>query len=232
MNNEKEKELEKRRAISKAGFFVALACCFVALCIGTVSTVNNLSSEKAKVKNAEDVGYNVTDVPATQARERYISTESTTQEALTSAVNNTTEATTQENKGGEYVYPVKNTVINSFSNGELVYSETMHDYRVHNGIDISAEEREEVKAFADGKISKIYKDDLYGDAIIIEHKNGLLSYCFGVAPIDTLSEGLTVSAGDIIGRVTTVLCESADEGHIHFAVQRQEDFINPLTLLG
>ena len=37
-----------------------------------------------------------------------------------------------------YVRPVDGEIVKPWSDGELVFSETLGDYRVHNGIDIAA----------------------------------------------------------------------------------------------
>jgi murein DD-endopeptidase MepM/ murein hydrolase activator NlpD len=231
MSNEKMSEQTKKN-ISKTGFFLALACCFIALCIGTVTTVRNFKDEKARIESAEDVENNVDNIPATQAREDYISTNPTTKEEAEMTVAATTAEPATEEITAKYILPIDNTVTNGFSNGELIYSETMRDYRVHNGIDISAQSGEEVKSFSKSKIVKIYKDDLYGDAIVADLGDNLTAYYFGVMANPDISEGSDVTAGQVIGKVSSVLCESAEESHIHFAVQKGEDFIDPLTIIG
>ena len=53
-----------------------------------------------------------------------------------------------------------------------MYSETLQEWVVHNGIDIKADKTTVVKAAAAGKVSSIKNDPRYGLTITIEHSNG------------------------------------------------------------
>ena len=66
-------------------------------------------------------------------------------------------------------------VYKAYSGDELVYSETMKDYRVHNGVDLSGKRGDVVHAMAEGTVSAIYQDDLLGNVIEITHGEAVIS---------------------------------------------------------
>lgn len=74
--------------------------------------------------------------------------------------------------------PLGNEVLKAFSGGQPVYSETMKDWRTHNGTDFKGEIGAEVKAAADGTILKVENDPLWGGVIEIDHGFNIVSrYC-------------------------------------------------------
>ena len=57
--------------------------------------------------------------------------------------------------------PLDGNVAKGHSGGELVKYETLNEWRTHDGIDIEAAVGTEVKAAADGKVSKVFNDPLW-----------------------------------------------------------------------
>lgn len=130
-----------------------------------------------------------------------------------------------------YVNPIENgTIIKEYSVEALVFSPTMNDYRVHNGIDIAAETGSAVRSYTDGTIKDIVQDDFYGNTVVIEHSNEITTYYKNLAlelP-EGITKGATVNAGDIIGAVgATAIVEASDEPHLHFEMTVSEDLIDP-----
>lgn len=231
MKEEKIHEKKKQGFWSKNGFFAALAFCLIAVGIATFGTIENLSEEKAKFEKTEPVTSDNSVIPKTQSREEYFSTEP--QEVTVAApVTDATEAEEQtEDVAAEvgYKMPLGNAVSVPFSNGTLIYSETMKDYRVHNGIDIEGAEGEEVSAFSSGDVTKVYDDAIYGKTIVIDHGNDLLSYYHGVE--SSVSVGASVKTGQTIGAVSEVKCEAADGSHIHFCIKKSGEWIDPQSMI-
>lgn len=110
---------------------------------------------------------------------------------------------------------------------QSVYSETMKDWRAHTGMDIEAPLTTEVKAAADGQISKCYEDKLWGNIIEITHKGGLKTVYKGVSTLSMVSIGKEVAKGDVISGVGTVPSESKAMPHLHFEVWQDGVCINP-----
>lgn len=69
-----------------------------------------------------------------------------------------------------YIKPVDGTITKQWSGEDLVWSETLGDYRVHTGCDIAAAVGSKVRAMADGEVSDIYCDDLLGYVVEIDQQ--------------------------------------------------------------
>lgn len=110
-----------------------------------------------------------------------------------------------------------------------IYSETMRDWRAHCGIDIEAPLTSEVKAAADGTVSRLYEDKLWGNVLEITHKGGLKSVYKGVSTLSMVSMGEDVKKGDVISGVGMSPCESKAMAHLHFEIYQDETNINPCS---
>lgn len=124
--------------------------------------------------------------------------------------------------------PSGGEIIKDYSGGELVYSETMEDWRTHNGIDFLGKEGSQVLSSADGKVKKVYEDDLLGIVVEIEHQGGVVSRYCGLQSLDFIDEGKEVKKGEIIGGIGkgTVL-EKEEEPHLHFEIIKDGEYENP-----
>ncbi|MCI1966878.1 MAG: peptidoglycan DD-metalloendopeptidase family protein [Oscillospiraceae bacterium] len=127
-----------------------------------------------------------------------------------------------------YAYPVGKTVIQKFS-ADPVYCKTTLDWRAHTGIDLSAEKGEDVKASANGTVTKAYQDDQYGNTLIITHGEVEAWYC-GLEKMN-VKAGDKVEAGQVIGTVGSVPIEQNEGCHLHFVTKVNDEYVDPLTLL-
>ncbi len=125
-------------------------------------------------------------------------------------------------------YPVTGEIIQGFSGDNLVYSKTLDDWRVHNGIDIKADELERVLACERGVVEKVYEDELMGKTIIIDHQNGYKTIYSNLSSTELVNNGDEVEKGDIISGVgNTAIIESNLESHIHFQVIKDGINVDP-----
>jgi len=150
--------------------------------------------------------------------------------------NKPTEPEKEENKQPEkltMVAPVVGEITKSHSLDMPVFSTTLNEWRVHTGIDISAEEGKEVFAAAAGKVSKIYNDPFLGKTVEITHAGGVVSVYSNLSNTGiAVKEGEIVASGSKIGLVgDTSLSELADESHLHFAVKVNGVSVNPLDYI-
>lgn len=133
-----------------------------------------------------------------------------------------------------YRTPVQGTVSKGYDTETLVYSVTMNDYRVHNGVDLEAPVGTPVYAMADGKILKVYNDYLMGTCLEIDHGQGLVS-CYRnlqEALPEGIAEGAKVTAGQLIAGVgETAIVEQSDETHLHFEVKKNGVLQNPMDYI-
>jgi murein DD-endopeptidase MepM/ murein hydrolase activator NlpD len=128
------------------------------------------------------------------------------------------------------VIPLQGEIIVDYAKEHMVYSKTLGDWRTHEGIDIKGALGSQVKAAADGIVEKIYKDDIYGITIIIDHGNGLKSKYCNLSADDMVKEKQAVKLGDIISGVgDTAIFEIGEEPHLHFEVIKDEKSVDPKT---
>lgn len=141
----------------------------------------------------------------------------------------------EENKGPArvtYTAPVVGEVMKGHSTEVPVFSDTLGEWRIHTGIDVSAEEGAEVYAAADGTVSRVYRDHLLGNTVEITHADGAVSCYSNLANGVSVSEGDAVNAGALIGTVgDTSLTELADEPHLHFEIKVNGVSVNPLDYI-
>ena len=130
------------------------------------------------------------------------------------------------------VSPLSGETVAAFSMDELAYSETLADWRTHDGMDIKAPAGTQVLAACSGTVLSVSEDDLMGTTVIIAHDGGYETTYANLQSIPTVSPEQYVSAGQVIGAVgTTSLAEAAMAPHLHFTVTKDGKPIDPQTFL-
>lgn len=131
-----------------------------------------------------------------------------------------------------YVEPLQGDVVAAFSVDELMYDPTMEDWRIHCGVDIAAAEGTAVLAAASGTVAAVTEDVMLGTTVVIDHDNGYQTTYANLQSAPTVLAGDSVSAGTVIGAVgSTAAAESAREPHLHFAVTKDGDAVDPNEFL-
>jgi murein DD-endopeptidase MepM/ murein hydrolase activator NlpD len=152
-------------------------------------------------------------------------------EGLTSSIS-TTDYETTPVAASFFVWPVNGEVIERFSVDELVFSETLVDWRVHPGADIAAALGTQVHAMGDGVVEDIYTDELMGVTVVIDHGNSVRSVYRNLMESVIVNIGDIVYAGDVIGGVgKTADNELLDPPHLHLEVIKNGAQVDPLSLL-
>ena len=130
------------------------------------------------------------------------------------------------------VSPLNGDIVAAFSVDSLVYSETLGDWRTHDGIDIAAKPGTTVLAASSGTVLAVTDDVLMGTTVVIEHDGGYQTTYANLQQRPNVAEGDTVSAGQIIGAVgTTAAAEAAQAPHLHFSVSKDGDVVDPEAFL-
>ena len=130
------------------------------------------------------------------------------------------------------VDPLIGETLAAFSMDELIYSETLGDWRTHDGVDIAAPLGTQVCAASLGTVTDVREDDLMGTTVVIAHDDGCDTIYANLQAMPTVAVGDEVTAGQVIGSVgKTALGESALPSHLHFAVTRGGEFIDPMEYL-
>lgn len=126
------------------------------------------------------------------------------------------------------VEPLQGNVVAAFSVDTLLYDETMEDWRIHDGIDISAQAGSHVRSASAGTVLSVTQDPLMGTTVVIDHGDGYHATYANLQARPTVEAGDDVSAGQVIGAVgTTAAAESALGPHLHFSVEKDGDTVDP-----
>ena len=187
---------EHKRNRNTKGFLLAMALCAVALWVtGYVYFRSEQQVQEASVQETyEDVlvgTIGTEDVPVIATQPQTTATE-------------TTPAPT-EKRVLKTMSPVEGSAIFGYSMEALSYNQTTRDWRVHNGIDLAAEDGAPGAAAADGEGYTVYEDDTMGHTVVIRHNDGYTS-CYS-----SLSDKLEVKPGDkvVMGNTIGYAADSA-----------------------
>ena len=130
------------------------------------------------------------------------------------------------------VTPVHGEVLAAFSVDELAYNPTLGDWRTHDGMDIEAASGTTVLAACNGCVLAVEDDAMMGTTVIVEHDGGYRTTYANLQSDPPVAVGDLVSAGQIIGAVgTSAAAESAQPPHLHFAVTKDGEAVNPHEFL-
>ena len=130
------------------------------------------------------------------------------------------------------VAPLEGEVVSAFSVDELSYSETLGDWRTHDGVDIAAENGTHVLAACSGTVASVGQDDLLGVCVVLSHGDGYETTYASLQSDPVVEVGDYVSAGQVIGTVgTSSLAESSAPPHLHFSVRHNGALVDPNDFL-
>ena len=130
-----------------------------------------------------------------------------------------------EDSGGMLDPVPDSAILTGFSDKTLLYNEHYHDWRTHNSIDIAADIGCSVCSAADGTVTETGTGS-YGGYVVIEHNNGITATYAQLGDI-SVSEGDSVTAGDVIGTVGECRGENATESHLHYELIKGGKYVDP-----
>lgn len=149
----------------------------------------------------------------------------------TTTDSNIVESTTEIKEEKEplvFIAPVNGEIIKDFANETLVYSKTLEEWTVHNGIDIKADKTTVVLSSAAGVIESIKNDPRYGLTVTIAHEEGFKTIYSNLLTAEFVSVGQTIEQGRTIGTVgESASFEIAEEAHLHFEMLKDGVYVNP-----
>ena len=219
---------KKKRFRSGKAFYAVLAVCLVAVCVaGYMSIEKSLSYTKP----IEDMNIHSevekVDKPAENVVESASSENGSPKEE--ERVDNPVEEVSEPTL---LIWPVNGgELLKEYSAEALVFSETMQDWRTHNGVDIAAPAGTAVRAMAAGVVKDIRKDELLGWVMEISHGSYTALYC-------NLQEGMSVKVGDKVGIADQIggvsdqaKLEMADVPHLHLEVRKNGELIDPMSVM-
>ena len=131
-----------------------------------------------------------------------------------------------------YAWPVSGALTRAHSTETLGYDTTMRDWRTHAGIDIEAPLGSPVTAAHEGVVSRVWRDDLLGTAVCVDHGDGVVTLYANLAEDPAVQVGNWVEPGSLIGAVgETALGEIGQSAHLHFALTVDGQSADPLAYL-
>lgn len=245
-----------KSVLNGKGFYIALtlsvamvgAACYFAYTQNSDDMTGNVDSGfgVASVTENEREAANIqTDVTKPAAEREYtVLTKQTESVIVTVAAEQETEAADIDSESDEQwqntaqpqsftlSMPVEGEVLNEFSDGDLVKSNTTGAWQTHNGIDIKAAVGDVVTASGAGTVSAVENDPLWGVTVSIDHGNGIVTRYSNLNSGVTVQAGQEVSSGEEIGAVgETADIESKEDSHLHFEVIKNGSYANPSELM-
>lgn len=200
------------------GFFAVLMLCLIA--VGGVAATTFSSS--------------FNDTPAFE--ETTVTTTVTTTSVAPVAVSpattttvSTTAATTTTAPAELFVLPLSNKVLTSFST-QPIYNETLDSYSAHTATDFDGEEGQAVRPFANGTVTAVEDDPLWGGCVTVDHGEGVISVYRGIAP--SVDVGDEVTTDERLGTLDAVPCESKLGPHLHLELYKDGEAADAAALFG
>ncbi|MEG0615264.1 MAG: M23 family metallopeptidase [Oscillospiraceae bacterium] len=224
-----------KQIFSGKGFYIALCASIVT--VGAVGIIAyNQTSEKLKSQLEEKIPI-VTTTPDEYDYDSYVDDANAPEDDIpkeTVAENEmeiidepVKKVATQPN-----VMPLNGEIFNAFSNGQLVKSKTLDNWKTHDGADIGGALGDQVKSMTGGKVVDVKEDALWGVCVIIDHGNGLEGHYYNLNKIVPVKVGQKVSAGTVIGAIgDTAQCEVAEVSHLHFGLKKDGKWIDPVAFI-
>ena len=203
----------------------------------TVNEMENVTENVTKYavntsKQEKEEKENKTSEKSTNIKSQNTQTKNTTKEQTQTKTDSSTKQNTKKTENPTFKNPVEGEVIKEYAKDKLVYSNTLGEWIVHDGIDIKANKTTVVKASAEGTVKSIKNDPRYGLTVIIEHSNGFTSVYSNLLTAEFVVEGEKVKQGQTIGTVgTTATFEISDEPHLHFEIRKDGNSLDPTLYL-
>lgn len=213
--------MERRRKKSNGVFYIAICTCAVIIAAvgfaGRISMVEEKGPETIGRENSPEPAV-ATPVPSPQA-----------------SMKKSDDVEVNKNVVVEeplrFDLPVEGKVIAEFSGDDLVYNETLKDWRAHSGVDFSAKLGEVAKASADGTVEDIFDSEL-GRCVVIDHGDGFKTMYANLSEETTYKKGDKVKRGDNVGTIgNTALGDITNGEHLHFEIIKDGENVNPVDYL-
>jgi len=229
------------------GFYVALAICLVgagtaawvavdktldAIDNSNKSIIQNQSGSSALFPDLEEAGKSQSGITISSSSSSSSSKpESSSQPSSEPPARSAQAQQSPKLQPSSFILPIEGEIYNTFSKGELVKNSTLNEWRTHDAIDIKAAKGAEIKAVCDGKVINIRNDAMWGTVVEIEHHDKIVSITSGLAKDVKVKIGDTVKVGTVIGVVDSVPAEILDDSHIHFAMKKDNKWVDPLATM-
>ena len=200
---------KESRGASK-GFFVVLLLCLIA--VGGVAAAT-FSSTFRQPLDEEVAPTTIGTVISTSAAPVAV-TPATSVRTTTTTVSTTVTTTAPKEL---FALPLGNRVITHYT-AEPLYNATLDTYTSHTATDFDGEEGQIVRPFADGIVTAVVNDAMWGGCVTVDHGDGVISVYRGIEPSVEKNDELTTD--DSLGALAAVPCESDLGPHLHMELYK------------
>lgn len=106
-------------------------------------------------------------------------------------------------------------------------------YRTSVGTSYATKDNQpfEVTAAISGTVTEVKENPLYGNYVVLEHKDGIKTCYYGLSEV-TVSVGATVNQGDKLGTSGTTEIDQDAGNHIYFQILKNNKHLNPEKQIG
>ena len=233
------------RFLNGKGFYVALGICMMAIGVSAWAAIDKASSPPDDILNSDtaqyssgetssvfeaEVGKDQEDVED-ERQESSIINEVNSDKSQSVDDENNISSTPETPVATSFVQPVEGEIIKKFSTTELQFSTTFNDMRLHTGIDIKADEGDEIKSAGDGIVLEVVNDPQLGYTVRIDHGNGIVAAYGGLDEEIFVKETDVVSAETVLGTLGVVNNECLDAPHLHLEFLKDGQMADPMKFL-
>ncbi len=128
-------------------------------------------------------------------------------------------------------WPIVGNILMNYSMNQVVYYETLNQYRYNPSVVIEATVGEPITAAADGKVLSIRENVETGGTIVCDLGDGY-QLTYGQLENYAVSEGDYVEKGDILGYVAEPSIFYTEEGcNVYFKMTKDGEPVNPLNVM-
>lgn len=124
-----------------------------------------------------------------------------------------------------FASPKSGATLQTFSGNELVFNETMKDWRTHNGMDIEGKAGDTVAAPAAAVVAAAGEDAQWGGFVELQEGDLTMRLC-GLQEL-CVKKGDTVALGDRLGELGELPAESAMAPHLHLEFLKNGEYVDP-----
>ncbi|MDR1364466.1 MAG: M23 family metallopeptidase [Oscillospiraceae bacterium] len=228
----------------KRGFYIALSVCVLAVCAAGWSTYKSVIDFVAPSSSIEP-----SNKTSENSKKEEISKKNVSKEPKPLEGNKKTDISEKNEVlevsskpiATDIIFPVEGgKTLNNYSKDKLVESE-LKDWRIHNGVDITAKLGSEIKSITDGKVKNIYSDENFGKTVVVESKlnsegqeNNQNILEFNYSGLDEskvhVEKDQIIKKGTVIGEIGEIPTEKKSP-HLHLTIKKNKQYVDPSDIV-
>ena len=127
--------------------------------------------------------------------------------------------------------PLAGEIYREFAMDDLIYYESIGEWRVHKGVDIKPKDTLIIESAFAGTVESVNNSEITGTEIVIDHGNNIKTLYSNLVSA-SVKAGEKVQQGQEIGNVgKTVSIEASDGAHLHFELLVDGKNVDPMDYI-